>query len=214
MFNILIILIDNDDFSTFTPAAMKKIRNFRPINTIEQQIIENSLKPFYTSFRAHLEEMGESLFISFNTPYSQESDPHIFILPRRWEKEILALSEPSEIVSAGLYFGFVKKDTFFLSLEGSEYLYKNRLVPPSMILISSENGEKSILYGNDITKKDLKKFPKSLERDKIYLVINQNGEIIALSRARLSSKDLNKENSDQIIFQTLIDKGYYLRAEQ
>jgi len=45
-------------------------------------------------------------------------------------------------------------------------------------------------------------------------VINQNGEIIALSRARLSSKDLNKENSDQIIFQTLIDKGYYLRAEQ
>ena len=61
----------------------------------------------------------------------------------------------------GVYFGFIKKNQFLLSLEGAEFLNKLNMF---QYLFVNDDGEKSVLYGNHIMKKFFNKRPKFLKR--------------------------------------------------
>ena len=118
------------------------------------------------------------------------------------------------IIAAGIYFGFIKKGIFHLSLEGVEFLRNHQILPNSNKITINEKGEKSILYGNDILKSAITIMPPELKKNNLLAVFNQKNEIIALARATIDSSSFQNLKSNQKIAQNLVDKGYYLRKKQ
>ncbi|MFW9947730.1 MAG: hypothetical protein ACFFDX_12975, partial [Candidatus Odinarchaeota archaeon] len=75
-------------------------------------------------------------------------------------------------------------------------------------------GEKSILYGNNILKKMLSNFSMELKMNDLVIVLNHLKEIIAIGIIKVDGNDFYNLESDDIIALNLIDKGYYLRKNQ
>ncbi|MFW9894493.1 MAG: hypothetical protein ACFFD7_01655 [Candidatus Thorarchaeota archaeon] len=131
------------------------------------------------------------------------------------QKRILhSIKSKDAIFSVGLYFGFIKKNNFHLSLEGAEFLSKKDKTSNFKELILNEKGEKSILYGNDILLENVVKFSKDPKEDDFLLVKNVHDEIIACAKMLKNNKDLNNLNPRTKIALNLIDRGYYLRRIQ
>ncbi|MFX1287663.1 MAG: PUA domain-containing protein [Promethearchaeota archaeon] len=101
-----------------------------------------------------------------------------------------------------------------MSLEGIEFLRDMQLIADSNQITINEEGEKSILYGNDILKSFIIKAPQELKENDLIAVLNQNNEIIALAVSKIDFCLFDKLKSNQNIAQNLIDKGYYLRKKQ
>ena len=78
----------------------------------------------------------------------------------------------------------------------------------------SEEGEKSVLYGNDILKSVIISIPPELKKNDLLTVLNQKNEIVALARAEIDYSSYLNLKLDHKIAQNLVDKGYFLRKKQ
>jgi ribosome biogenesis protein Nip4 len=192
----------------------KNIRNFRLINEIEKKIINDSISKISPEIIPVLEYNKLSLFISFNPISLGDQLPHIYLIPNDLTKTVVNVEQETEVCSAGVYFGFIKIDQFYLSLEGTEFLYSLNIFPKNTRLISNDEGEKAILYGNNILKKYITKIPQTLKKNELVLILNNSKELISLALCQVNYSKSQALNPNNIIAQNLIDKGYYLRKKQ
>ena len=187
---------------------------FRQINKIEFQIINNSLIKISAKFSATLDNLKSILYISIEKSTTEKLFPKIFLISYDQIKLINEINLKETIYAVGLYFGFIKKGNFYLSIEGAEYLSKQKLFSEFQRIEVNELGEKSILYGNHILKKMVVKIPEKLNENCFLLVFNESGEIIAIARSNVNKKSLQELSANKIIAINLSDKGYYLRKKQ
>ena len=193
---------------------MNDSKNFRRINNYERNIIANSLSQISLKFISLLDEKFYDLYILLNPPIIKGNQLPIYLIKPTHEdlKELIQLT--SYISSIGLYFGFIKKGFFFLSLEGAEFLYRNKYILEKNQIIVNIQGEKSVLYGNNILKEMVSNFSMELKINDLVVVLNELKEIIAIAIIKVDGNEFYNLESDDIIALNLIDKGYYLRKKQ
>ncbi|MFX1589393.1 MAG: PUA domain-containing protein, partial [Promethearchaeota archaeon] len=173
-----------------------------------------SLSQFSLKFISLLDEKLYNLYILLNSPIIKSNHLPIYLIKPR-QNELIQLKQlTSYLSSIGLYFGFIKKGFFFLSLEGAEFLYRNKHILEKNQIIVTIQAEKSILYGNNILKKMLSNFSMELKINDLVIVLNELKEIIAIGIIKVNGNDFYNLESDDIIALNLIDKGYYLRKNQ
>ncbi|MFX1313839.1 MAG: hypothetical protein ACFFHD_14710 [Promethearchaeota archaeon] len=187
--------------------------NFRLINEFEADVIISSLSNISQKFTQDLEELKLDLYISLDNISSKTKFPEIYLVSK-YQFSLLTSLNNDKIVSAGLYFGFIKKGDFFLSLEGIEFLYKRNIFFDLKIINVTDKGEKSILYGNNILKNMIIKIPKNVNQRDILIVVNKFDEIIAIAQSKYHYPKIQKLRPKDIVAITLSDKGYYLRKNQ
>ena len=192
---------------------MSETLEFRKINEIEEKIIITSLTKISSDFQQFIKDIKRFLYISTESLTSRSKFPKIFLISKD-QYTLLQSLKINRIISAGLYFGFIKKGHFHLSLEGAEFLFKNNILSDLKKLYVNDKGEKSILYGNNILKNMIIKFPISLRKKDLLLVINKYEEVLALVRSKFDYQDIQEVKPKDIIAINLIDKGIYLRVSQ
>ncbi|MFX0047949.1 MAG: PUA domain-containing protein [Candidatus Hermodarchaeota archaeon] len=187
---------------------------FRLINKIEKSIINNSLLKISSNIVSFFKNSDYGFYIFFNEEIRESKFPSIYLVSYENSKILQERLKYENILSAGIYFGFIKKGVFYLSLEGIEFLRDMQLIADSNQITINEEGEKSILYGNDILKSFIIKAPQELKENDLIAVLNQNNEIIALAVSKIDFCLFDKLKSNQNIAKNLMDKGYYLRKKQ
>ena len=192
---------------------MSDMLEFRKINEIEIQIIFTSLSNISTELPQIMENLKNFLFISLESSSTKNKFPNIFMISKDHKYLFRSLNN-DKIISAGLYFGFIKKGTFYLSLEGAEFLYKNNMLSDLKRLHVNDKGEKSILYGNNILKNMIIKSPPNLKREDFLLIFNKIDEVIALGRSSIDKENIQNLKPFEVVAFNLSDKGYHLRKKQ
>jgi len=193
---------------------MNDSKNFRPINNYEKDIIANSLSQISLKFITLLDKKLYNLYILLKSPIIKDVQLPIYLFKPKNKDLKQAIQLTSYIYSIGLYFGFIKKGFFFISLEGAEFLYRNKYILEKNQIIVNIQGEKSILYGNNILKKMVSNFSMELKINDLLIVLNELKEIIAIGITKVDGNDFYNLESDKLIALNLIDKGYYLRKNQ
>ena len=189
-------------------------KKFRIINNTEKKVIRDSLLKITIQLETISNSLNIELLISFNNLITEPKFPSIFLAPRSLVNTIRGFDSEIAITSMGVYFGFIKKNRFLLSLEGAEFLNKVKPFSEKHHLYVNLEGEKAILYGNHIRKKFLYKNPIKLERNNFLLVFNILNELISIAYSQVSYLTIDKLRPNDLIAKNLIDKGYYLRKEQ
>jgi len=193
---------------------MRDLKTFRLVNKIETTMIYDSLIKLSPNILPFFEKNDYRLYISLNELEAESKFPSIYLISRD-QGNLLENNLKVEIVcSAGVYFGFIKKGIFFLSLEGVEFFHNQDKIPKSKQVIVNKEGEKSILYGNNILKKMVRMMPLELKKNDFLVVFNQNQEIIAIAKSLIDYKSYQNLDSNKITALNLVDKGYYLRKKQ
>ncbi len=193
---------------------MKDLKAFRLVNEIETRMIYDSLIKLSPPLILFFKKNDYRLYISLNELEAESKFPSIFLIFKNQSILLEKVLKTKIVRSAGVYFGFIKKGVFFLSLEGAEFLHKLDKFPINRRVVVNEKEEKSILYGNNILKKMVRTMPLELKKNDFLAVFNQNHEIIAISRARIDSSSFKKMDPNNIVALNLLDKGYYLRKKQ
>ena len=193
---------------------MQNIENFRVINRIEKNIIIESLLKISPKISTILEKNNFNYYISFYESGVKVKFPLIFLVHNHLLKIIDNLEFKGNIISAGVYFGFIKKNNFLLSIEGAEFLQNINSFPEQNQVIVNNDGEKAILYGNQIKAKMIMKISNKVEKNDVLLVFNKSNELICIARSRMNIKDIQNLKHNENIALNLIDKGYYLRKKQ
>jgi len=193
---------------------MNDSRIFRKINTIETNIITKSLYSISVKLPSVMDSLKEFLYVSIKKSTTEKVYPKIYLITYEQMKLINEINFKEYIYAAGLYLGFIKKGNFYLSIEGVEYLYKQKKLNEFQRIEINELGEKSILYGNNILKKMVIKAPERLKENGFLLVFNESREIIAIARSNVNNKSLQDFSAKEIIAMNLSDKGFYLRKKQ
>lgn len=187
---------------------------FRKINEIESKIISESLGKISIKFLKFLEESKKKLYISIIDSNRKAQYPKIYLV----SDDLLGIIDLNEfkdkIYSTSLFFGFIKKSIFYLSLEGAEFLYKQGNFTNSNFIYLNRKGEKSVLYGNHILKKMVAKKPTKLEQGDFILFLNDEDEILAIGQSKVDINTLKNAKPNDIIALNLSDKGIYLREKQ
>jgi len=192
---------------------MKDDLDFRKINEFEKKIIINSISNISSRLPQVIEKIKNNLYISIESLNLRNKFPNIYFIPNHQIK-ILRILDNDKIISAGLYFGFIKEGNFFLSLEGVEFLFKTNRVSDLIKIKVNEKGEKSILYGNNILKNMVVEISEDTKKKDILGVFNKFDEIIAIAQSKCDHQKFQKLNAKDTIAITLNDKGYYLRKNQ
>ncbi len=193
---------------------MRDLKTFRLVNKIEKSIINNSLLKLSSEILSYFKKNDYRFYIFINDEQAKSIFPLIYLVPRENSNILEERLQNENIITAGIYFGFIKKGIFHLSLEGAEFLHNQQILPNSNKITINEEGEKSILYGNDILKKVITIIPPKFKKNNFLAVFNQNKEIIAIARATIDSSAFQNFKLNQKIAQNLVDKGYYLRKRQ
>ena len=193
---------------------MRDLKTFRLVNKIETTMIYDSLIKLSPNILHFFEKNDYRLYISLNELEAESKFPSIFLIFKNQSILLEKVLKTKIVRSAGVYFGFIKKALFFLSLEGAEFLHKLDKFPINRRVVVNGEEEKSILYGNNILKKMVRRMPLELKKNDFLAVFNQNNEIIAISRARIDSSSFKKMDPNNIAAFNLLDKGYYLRKKQ
>ncbi|MHA1915687.1 MAG: hypothetical protein ACW986_12215 [Promethearchaeota archaeon] len=193
---------------------MKDSASFREINNIEKEIIKNSISKISSNLLAIFASLKDFLYVSFNRKINDNEYPTIFLLNQEHISLVDNINFKGIINEAGLYLGFIKKGNFHISLEFIEYLYRNHKVSDLKQFWVNLEGEKSILYGNNIRKDMVSKIPEGLKKNDFVLILNQLKEIIAFSRSKINDFEINDLRPKEVIAINLIDKGKYLRRKQ
>jgi ribosome biogenesis protein Nip4 len=103
---------------------MTESSNFREINDIESKIISKSLFNISPNILEFLKRSEKKLYISLRKSDLKTNYPFLYLISNTFQEDINLIENKSNIYSAGLYFGFIKKGDFYLSLEGAEFLYR------------------------------------------------------------------------------------------
>lgn len=193
---------------------MNNTKNFRIVNKTEKNLIFSSLLKILPQIYSVLKKIDFELLISFNNLNGREKFPKIYFAPKDLTKLVDSFQSEITISSIGVYFGFIRKNRFFLSLEGTEFLNKLKLFNKKQQLIVNSDGEKSILYGNHIIKRYLLEIPKNLEKNNFLLVFNNSNELISIAFSQVNFDSISNLKPNDIIAKNLMDKGYYLRKAQ
>lgn len=193
---------------------MKDLKRFRIINEIENKIIIDSISEISPKISSILSEIDYKLFISFKKLPSEDKFPSIYLIPNDLAKTLNRYKLENNINSAGLYFGFIKRNKFLLGLEGSEFLYKLNLFSEKYKVSLNIDGEKSVLYGNNITKKMILNISHDLKKNNLVLVFNQVNELISIANIKADYSTIQNFKPTEVIALNLVDKGYYLRKKQ
>jgi len=190
------------------------LNTFRLINKIEKSIINNSLLKFSSEVLSYFKKKDYRFYIFINDEQTKNKFPLIYLVPYEISNFLEEKLKNENINAAGIYFGFIKKGIFHLSLEGAEFFLNKNIIPNQFILIVTNKGEKAILYGNPIIKKMVFNIPSDLQKKAILLVLNESRKLIALARSEIDYSNYNLLNQEDLVAKNLIDKGYYLRKKQ
>jgi len=190
------------------------LNTFRLINKIEKSIINNSLLKFSSEVLSYFKKKDYRFYIFINDEQTRNKFPLIYLVPYENSNLLEEKLKSENINAAGIYFGFIKKGIFHLSLEGAEFLGNQQILPNNNKITINEEGEKSILYGNDILKSVITMIPPKFKKNSLLAVFNQKNEIIAIARATIDSSSFQNLKLNQKVAQNLVDKGYYLRKRQ
>lgn len=193
---------------------MNDLENFREINSFEKKIILQSFSTNLSNILQILDDIQYFLYISFTQKETKNNYPVIFLLTRDQQKFLELINVESTIYFIGLYFGFIKKNNFLLSLEGAEFLYENKIFSEFQQLFLNKKGEKSFLYGNNVSKNMIGKIPQKLMNKDFLIVLNTLNEIIGICQSQYDSQSINTLKSKDIVAINLNDKGIYLRKSQ
>ncbi|MFX1309889.1 MAG: hypothetical protein ACFE8C_09355 [Promethearchaeota archaeon] len=193
---------------------MKDFEKFRYLNQIEKNIINTSLIKISSNITPVLKDIENLLYILIHKQTSQKRYPIIFLFSKELDNLLNNLNNYEIITSGGLYFGFIKRGEFYLSLEGAEFLYEKGVIPNSRLLYVSESGEKSVLYGNNILKKMLINKSYRFKAKDFLFIVNKSDEIIAIGQSQAESKFIQNLKPTDLIAINLSDKGMYLREHQ
>jgi len=177
-------------------------------------MINNSLLKLSPLASSYFKRQNYWFYIFINDEQTESKFPLIYLVSFENSKILEEKLKKENINTAGIYFGFIKKGVFHLSLEGAEFLRNHQLLPNCNKITISEEGEKSILYGNDILKRVITTIPPELKKNNLLAVFNQKNEIIAIARATIDSSSFQNLKLNQKVAQNLVDKGYYLRKRQ
>lgn len=188
--------------------------NFRQINEIEKEIISKSLSKISPKIMQILIRSKKKLYISLIESNLKTNFPSIYLLSNDFLKGLDLIEVKTKIYSVGLYFGFIKKGNFYISLEGAEFLYKQGTLSDLKRLHLNNKGEKSVLYGNNILKKTVIKTPSNLQKGDFLLICNKLNEILAIAQSKVNNKNLQNLKPNEVIAFNLSDKGMYLREKQ
>lgn len=189
-------------------------KKFRKANKKENAIIINSVLKISSKILSKLKKIDYNFYIGLNNKTSKNKFPSIFLIRNNLNKELVKFQKEVRVNSAGLYFGFIKRGECYLSLEGAEFLLNLSCFSKNQKLFVNKNGEKSILYGNRITKSMITKIPVELKRNSFLLVFNLDNELIALAKSQVDYLTYQNSNHNDIVALNLVDKGYYLRKKQ
>lgn len=193
---------------------MLKSSNFRQINEIENKIISESLSQISSKILKFLKESKRELYISIIESKSKTYYLRVYLLSKDFIKNIDLNGLKDKIYSSNLFFGFIKKSVFYLSLEGTEFLYKSGVLSDLSHLHLNEKGEKSVLYGNNIFKSMVLKTSSDLKKGDFLLIFNNIDEILAIAQSKVDIINLQQAQPNDIIALNLSDKGIYLRERQ
>ena len=193
---------------------MRDLKTFRLVNKIETKMIYDSLVKIFPDILTFFEKTDYRLSISLNELEAKSKFPSIFLISEN--QNILLEKVPKAVIvrSAGVYFGFIKKGNFFLSLEGLEFLFKSNLFSDLKRISVNDKGEKSILYGNNILRNMTVKIPTNTKQKDILVVLNKFDEVIAIAQSKHDHQNIQQLKPKEIIAINLSDKGYYLRRNQ
>lgn len=192
---------------------MNYSKNFRKINNFERNMIHTSLLKISNDIIILLDKIRFELFIKLNNSNSQDIFPNIYLVPQELNEIISNIHIESEIKSSGLYFGMLKKGTFYISLEGAEFLHSHDCFPNKNIIQVNSEGEKSTFYGNHILKKNISYISPDLTKNDFLLIFNMSDEIIAIANSKVDYLESKGLENNEIIAFNLVDKGYYLRKQ-
>ncbi len=193
---------------------MRDLKTFRLVNKIETTMIYDSLIKLSPNILHFFEKKDYRLYISLNELEAESKFPLIFLISKDQSILLEKVLKAVIVRSAGVYFGFIKKGNFFLSLEGLEFLFKSNLFSDLKRINVSDKGEKSILYGNNILKNMIVKIPINIKQKEILVVLNKFDEVIAIAQSKQDHQNIQKLKPKELIAINLNDKGYYLRKNQ
>lgn len=191
---------------------MNGVKTFRRINETEQGIVHGSIGKISNVALSALAKSNHELFIAESSSRERYSFPMVYLIPNNLIE--LLIRSKNIINSAGLYFGFIKKGKFLISLEGAEFLHEQKCFSIEQQIQVNSNGEKSILYGNKILKKMVVQLPSNLKKNQFLLIFNLSKELIAIGNSQVDGKTSKNLNNESVVSLNLIDKGYYLRKKQ
>lgn len=189
-------------------------KKFREINETEKGIITDSVLKISTKILSVLKKIDYKIYIALVNKTSKNNYPSIFLIPNNLTKNLVKFQQDISVNFVGLYFGFIKKGEFYLSLEGAEFLLKSGCFSKNQELYVNRSGEKSILYGNRISKSMIDKIPTGLQKNAFLLVFNLTNELIAIAKSQVNYVTYENLNLKDPIAINLVDKGYYLRKRQ
>jgi len=193
---------------------MKQIKNFRKINEFERSLIFKIFENISSNPSLFLDENVRSLYMSFKTLDPNDKYPSVYFVSAELSEIIDKFKFNDIIMSAGVYFGFVKNNKFFLSLEGAELLYNFQIVNENKYIYVNDEAEKAVLYGNPIKKEMITSVSKELKKEDILLIFNHTNEMISIAQSLVNYNNYQNANPKEIIARNLVDKGYYLRKKQ
>lgn len=186
---------------------------FRNINNIEKKIIGSFLSKIFSNNLSKFEEFEHNLYVLIKNKTQHFKYPQIYLLSEEIKK-ILKKISVNDISSGGLYFGFIKRGEFYLSIEGAEYLHKRGYISDLLQIYVNKHGEKSILYGNNILKNMLIIKSYNFKENDFVLIFNDKDELIAIGNSVIEASDVKNLRPDGLVVKNLSDKGIYLREKQ
>jgi len=187
---------------------------FRKARDIEIKIIKNSLHNITEQTWKFILDNQYEIYIRISERSKKKPYSELYLIPHKLEKEISKIKDNSSIKFSGIPLGFIKENHFYLSLEASELFFKSNIIESKNILVLTEKGEKSILYGNPIKKSMILNISSEITANMIIFVINKNREFLGLGFSKLNYEGIKQSDNDEEIAHNLIDKGVYLRKEQ
>ena len=196
---------------SFLLSVIMNLKNFRALKNSEFELIEAALVQISPKIVSYFQEQRALLFVS---KFGNKDENLIYLITEEINKVLKRFQQTIDIISAGIYLGFIVRGKFFLSLEGAEILLKEELVPEQRFIKVNKEGEKAILYGNQIEKKMILDPSSNLKKNSLILIFNQLNELIALGNVVVELENFEIFNERDILIKNLVDKGYYLRRKQ
>ena len=196
---------------SFLLSLIMDPKNFRALKNNEFEFIQATLIQISPKIVSYFQERRSLLYVSL---FGNRDESLIYLITDEVKKVLKGFQQIVEIVSAGIYLGFIARRKFYLSLEGVELLLKEKLIPEQIIVQVNKEGEKAILYGNPIEKKMILDLDSNLKKDTFILIFNKLNELIALGNVEVEIENLESFNEKDILIKNLVDKGYYLRRKQ